>query len=210
MKLIKKELVPALSSQDRRLPKIIKLRGEGTSLQDIGKIYGLSRQRIKQIIDRKDAEVILYIYECQKCKARESRNRQMNFSCINCLIKNRKEKKVTVNQIFKGEPEWRMEGRENVRFKVRYRDNFTCQDCKKVRTPQEVHRHNKKFKTGKGKIKLFDVHHLGGVCGKKSRGYDNASAMDGMITLCHNCHYNHPEHTIQRKKEVTNTQNLSS
>lgn len=42
--------------------------------------------------------------------------------------------------------------------------------------------------------RLFDIHHLNGLCGKKSKGYDRVSEIDGLITLCHKCHYNRPEH----------------
>ena len=76
--------------------------------------------------------------------------------------------------IWDGEPEWRKQGRERNRFLVRARDNFTCQECKKI------------WKKGQ---KHFDVHHKNGLCGKKSRAYDTVEEMDGLITLCHKCHY---------------------
>lgn len=77
-----------------------------------------------------------------------------------------------------------LSGRDFTREKVRIRDNHTCQDCKKV------------WEQG---TRRFDVHHLNGLCGKKSRGYDNSSEMDGLITLCHRCHFNRPEHTKNLK-----------
>jgi predicted transcriptional regulator len=86
-----------------------------------------------------------------------------------------------------GQPEWRRRGRERIRYQVRARDNFTCTVC------------HKKWVEG---TRHFDVHHLNGLCGKKSRGYDKSSEKDGLITVCHKCHYNHPEHTIQRKKRL--------
>lgn len=90
--------------------------------------------------------------------------------CANCgLIKRKKE----------------IQGRDRTRELVRKRDNFTCQDCKKV------------WEIG---MRRFDVHHLNGLCGKKSRGYDKVSDMKGLITLCHKCHFNRPEHA-QRKRE---------
>lgn len=73
------------------------------------------------------------------------------------------------------------QGRERTRMLVRIRDNFTCQNCGVVRTIEEA-RKNKK--------RLFDIHHLNGLCGKKSRSYDKVSEMDGLITLCHKCHFN--------------------
>lgn len=60
-----------------------------------------------------------------------------------------------------------------VREKVRVRDKHKCRECKKLwRNPK----------------RRFDVHHLNGQCGKKSRSYDQVSTMSGLITLCHSCH----------------------
>lgn len=92
-------------------------------------------------------------------------------------------------------------GRGIVRGMVRARDNYTCQTCKVVRTADEVAAFNHKIKTLKGKMRSLDVHHLGGMCGKNSRGYDKMENMDTLITLCHKCHFNHPEHS---KKGRTN------
>lgn len=82
----------------------------------------------------------------------------------------------------------KLQGRERTRFLVRQRDDFTCQTCRERRTPEESKRL---------KVKQFDVHHLNGLCGKKSRSYDPVSTMDTMITLCHRCHFNHPEHRFK-------------
>src|SRR3990167_1449568 len=65
-------------------------------------------------------------------------------------------------------------GRGRTRELVRIRDNHTCQNC------------GKKWIE---KTRRFDVHHLNGLCGKKSRSYDKISEMDKLITLCHKCHY---------------------
>ena len=81
-------------------------------------------------------------------------------------------------------------GRDLIREKVRRRDKHTCQDCKKV--------------WGRG-MRRFDIHHLNGLCGKKSRKYDRVSEMDNLITLCHKCHFNRPEHphrTKNRRKRL--------
>src|SRR3990167_10518741 len=74
----------------------------------------------------------------------------------------------------------KLEGKDYTREKVRIRDDYTCQMCEK------------RWKEGE---RRFDVHHLNGLCGKKSTKYDKVSEMDGLITLCHKCHFNHPEHT---------------
>lgn len=91
-------------------------------------------------------------------------------------------------------------GRERTRTMARYRDNFTCQDCGLVRTPEEVSEHNSRLTSRKGRIKNLDVHHLNDLCGKKSKGYDKIEDVDGLITLCHKCHYNRPEHSFQKRK----------
>jgi len=73
-------------------------------------------------------------------------------------------------------------GRDLVREKIRIRDNHTCQIC------------NKKWESGQ---RRFDVHHKD--CDKeKTRQYDNyEKEKNNMITLCHKCHLNLPQH---RKK----------
>lgn len=214
MELIKKEVVPAQVARDKRLPRMVKLRESGYTLQRIGDIYGISRQRVEQILSKRNAEIVIYHYQCKKCKQVESSYRKSPHDCLSCLVASKASKHKNRQQlrdfIYKNEPEWRQQGRELTRHKVRFRDKFTCQSCGSVRTPEEVRSHNKKLKTGKGKIKMFDVHHLGGKCGKKSKGYDNAKDMDTLVTLCHKCHYNHPEHTIQRKNKVVHTPVLSS
>ena len=77
-----------------------------------------------------------------------------------------------------------VKGRDRTRELVRIRDKHTCRMC---RVPWV---HGRKY----------DVHHLGGFCGKKSKSYDNTRSLDGLITLCHRCHYNHPEHTLKTRK----------
>lgn len=92
---------------------------------------------------------------------------------------------------------WQTEGREYARFMVRLRDNFTCQTCGKVRTPEEVAEYNKI--NGKGKMKSHDVHHINGICGKMTKKYDKRADLSGLITLCHKCHYARHDFS-QRKK----------
>lgn len=73
-----------------------------------------------------------------------------------------------------------LQGRDYVRELVRIRDGRTCRRCKK------------KWKKG---MRRFDVHHLNGLCGKKSRKHDRVEDIGGLITLCHKCHFNHPSHS---------------
>lgn len=79
-------------------------------------------------------------------------------------------------------------GRDLIRQMVRLRDKNTCRDC------------GIEWIVGD---KRFDVHHLNGLCGKKSRKYDRIEDIDGLITLCHRCHFNRPEHTV-KKRLLTN------
>lgn len=76
-----------------------------------------------------------------------------------------------------------LSGKDRTREIVRIRDNRTCQDC------------GKKWEEG---TRRFDVHHLNGLCGKKSQSYDKISEIGGLITLCHKCHFNRPEHATKK------------
>ena len=79
---------------------------------------------------------------------------------------------------------WIKSGRDYVRELVRIRDGRTCQRC------------------GKGwcrSKRRLDVHHLNGLCGKKSRAYDRLADMPGLITLCHKCHLKHHSKTSTAK-----------
>lgn len=75
----------------------------------------------------------------------------------------------------------RFQGLDRTREITRIRDGHTCQECGLKRTPAMI---------AKYKYRSLDVHHLNGICGKKSRSYDKVSEMGGLITLCHKCHYN--------------------
>lgn len=86
------------------------------------------------------------------------------------------------------------EGRGLVRMLVRIRDDFRCQghNCRRRRTPRDAKRLGKR---------MFDVHHLDGMCGQKSRGYDKLGDAHQLITLCHECHYRH--HEFRKTKHNT-------
>lgn len=68
-------------------------------------------------------------------------------------------------------------------------DKHTCQCC------------GKKWIPGK---RRFDIHHIEGVCGKKSRKYDSIKDLDKLLTLCHKCHYNRPDFSTKLKKYFLN------
>ena len=92
-----------------------------------------------------------------------------------------------------------MNGRERNREIARARDNWTCQDCGFRKTYIEVQEHNSKITGLEHKTKSLDIHHTKGLCGKKSKGYDKVDNLDDLVTLCHKCHYNRPEHTVKKK-----------
>lgn len=76
-----------------------------------------------------------------------------------------------------------MTGRDYVRELVRTRDGYKCQQC------------GRKWQPNKDKKRL-DVHHLNGLCGKLTQKADSIKDIDGLITLCHKCHFNHHEHSM--------------
>ena len=94
-----------------------------------------------------------------------------------------------------------LEGRDRARMLVRIRDNFTCRDCGSRRSPRQVKMYNARRNAQKPRMFFYDIHHEDGRCGKVSRGYDRTANLSGLITLCHKCHFNRPEHT-QRKRKV--------
>lgn len=104
----------------------------------------------------------------------------------------------TIDPLWVGVPKWKRQGRERVRGFVRLRDKYTCQDCGKVLLPENV----------PPKGKSLDVHHLNGLCGKKSRGYDKKEDMHILVTLCHKCHYNRPEHTSKKLSKERAQRNI--
>lgn len=75
----------------------------------------------------------------------------------------------------------KLQGRDYARELVRTRDNYTCQSC------------GKKWKEGQ---RRFDIHHLDNLCGKLSKKADSVKNLNRLITLCHKCHFNHPEHAM--------------
>lgn len=107
-----------------------------------------------------------------------------------------------LNVLWIGIPVHHREGRSRARLYVRQRDKYTCQDCGFVRTTEDVIKHNAPLGKGaiKGKIKSLDVHHLEGMCGKNSIGYDSTKDISKLITLCHKCHFNRHDWQPRLKK----------
>lgn len=80
-----------------------------------------------------------------------------------------------------------MQGKDRARELTRIRDKNTCQECKrKWKLPQ----------------RRFDVHHLNGLCGKKSRDFDSIYEIGGLITYCHKCHMSKHVKLMGRVKVV--------
>jgi len=79
-----------------------------------------------------------------------------------------------------------LSGRDYTRELIRMRDKHTCQIC------------GKKWKEG---MRRFDVHHVD--CDKeKSKKYENFEKEKyNMVTLCHKCHLNLPQHRKSISKE---------
>lgn len=135
----------------------------------IAEAFGVSRQRIDQILNKEKIDKI---------------KKQKRLAYLKSLSKaKRRELTPPLSSVSRKGLE-KLGGRDRTRELVRMRDNHTCQTC------------GKKWEEGQ---RRFDVHHLNGVCGKKSRKYDKVRDHVGLITLCHKCHFNHPSHTVQRR-----------
>lgn len=78
-----------------------------------------------------------------------------------------------------------MKSRDFAREIIRIKFNHTCQSKKC----------GKKWKEG---MRRFDVHHLKGLCGKKSRKCDSVDdAKRNFTLLCHQCHMR--KHTVRSR-----------
>lgn len=141
----------------QRQAEIRSLKLKGKSSREIGDMYGLSRQRVDQILVKDYSSKKIIDVTCACC-GKEFVNDSSHF---------RKFCSVCSPQVAN------LDGRERTRELVRIRDNHTCQKC------------NLKWDEN---MRRFDVHHLDGICGKKSRGYDSSKDISKLITLCHKCH----------------------
>lgn len=153
-----------------RLDRIKKYREEGMTFHEIGKILKISRQRVQQIF----IGIPKYV-----------KKPKLMGVCVVC-----KETRFVSKHLICGECRGRVliiKGRDRTREIVRIRDGHRCQnkEC------------SKQWVIGQRK---FDVHHLNGACGKMTRKYDSIKDISGMITLCHGCHFNHPEHSQVKKR----------
>lgn len=148
----------------------VSMKNNGSTFKEIGGKLGVTRQRAQQIYSWIPKP--LAKKTCVICNAVFT-DRFYKKRCPPCSKEFEKK-----------------DGREYVRTLVRIRDNYTCQDCGERRDPETARKEGKR---------LFDTHHLNGLCGKMSRGYDKIGNMAGLITLCHKCHFNRPEHKTKAK-----------
>lgn len=169
--------------RDRRFEQVSQLRKTGFTYREIAAILNVSAQTAHNIHKPKYYYYFIFLKKCSKCgyKVHDSNSRKAK--CSNCIELKKEQtalKRKEFKAIFKNSPAWLCKGKDRTREQIRHRDKYTCQMC------------GKKWD---GKSRRFDVHHLDGVCGKKSKQYDSMSDADKLITLCHKCHYNHPEHS---------------
>ena len=166
-----------------RNKKIIDLRTKRFTLQEIGDRFGITRERVRQI------EVILL-------KRTTTKNgkplRQISFSTDPLPIEKLKiltKRKRNAEGMEKIKYNIDGGGRNFIREIVRARDKYTCQDC------------GKKWKVGQRRL---DVHHLDkdqeGRSKEKGVIARDKKNLHRMITLCHKCHYNRPEHRVKSKE----------
>lgn len=148
---------------------------------EIGKLFGVSRQRIHQIIH--------YVPSLPKLPKLSTREKIGKFkpylkpveTLTGWTARKRKalglsDEKITVTG-----------GLSFIRELVRIRDSRTCQDCGKV------------WEQGK---RRFDVHHLDPKMESiRDIKYDRAN-MDKMITLCHKCHMSKHAGFVKQKQLI--------
>lgn len=146
--------------------RMIKLYKEGLTYESIGELFGVTRQRIHQIISG-------YV---PPSKLQKKEYKEVEIVNVNRKVYSEQE----VIRLLSG-----FYGLDRNRERVRIRDNWTCQSCGKVWKP---------FDRYGNKIRRFDVHHedehLEGRSGENGMYAIDKESMDRMITLCHKCHLN--------------------
>ena len=160
---------------DYRESTIRKMREERYTLAEIGKQFGISRQRVYQILNREKCKQRERINSAKKDiiqkKIRNMGVEEMQEYLLEIVKKNQQQnpigeylKNITKNTGIGGG------SRDRIRELVRLRDNHTCQMC------------GKKWRRGQ---RRFDVHHIIGDF-QDSRKADRS--FENQITLCHKCH----------------------
>jgi len=156
---------------ETRFEQIKRLKDNRMSYAKIGKLFGISRQRIHQILSG---------YKSPGYFKRVSNKSE---------IKLKKIKEV----IFKNLPDGDLYkitnikscSRDQYRELIRIRDKYTCQICGRIWNKGE---------------RRFDVHHLD-EDSLKTRQIDNLlTEAENMVTLCHKCHLNLPGYRDKMRK----------
>ena len=144
---------------EKRKKDIVKLIEKRLTYNQVGKMYGISRQRVHQIVK-----------EFKNPKPKKP------YTKLDIMPKT----KVKIDKLNIARITGMSSGsRDRVRELIRIRDNHTCQICGKV------------WKTWQRRL---DVHHIDCVKEKTNQCDNYEKEKDNMITLCHKCHLNLPEH----------------
>jgi len=143
----------------------------GFTFRDLSKITGIEVKVIKEVV----SGVRFWMYPYTKIEEM----RRITRIKLEKESKDRKERrkikqqnKIVKVQIYK-KAQWRENGLDFIREKVRNRDNQTCIVCNKI------------WKEG---LRKFDVHHKEIDEGRNARYSYDSQNMDKLITICHRCH----------------------
>jgi hypothetical protein len=155
------------------IQKIIEMRNMGLSVLDIANKIECSHQNISKRLRIHDKRIACFKFPVEVKSASYEIANTLSTILFSCLrVRDGISKKFT--------------GRDFIREKARIRDDHTCQECFRRRHEGE---------------RRFDLHHINGLCGKKSRGYDRKCDIGQLITLCHKCHFN--RHDFSQNKKTT-------
>jgi hypothetical protein len=147
------------------IKKIYSLRRVGYTLREIGVEIGVTSERVRQVLVQ---------YYDGSIPVHKPKPKHVVVKVYHAPTK-LEEQRGSLDYIDRKLVR-HLQGRDRNRELVRIRDGHACQAC------------GKKWEVSK---RRFDVHHLEGMCGKKSLGYDRLEDVGILITLCHECHFNH-------------------
>ena len=135
---------------------------------------------------------IINIFETKKCKCKNPKRILCTRFCGVCfkiLSLHKNCIKILPKKFYK-KLDKSLTGKDRTRELARIRDKHTCQKCGKI------------WQEGQ---RRFDVHHLNGKCGEMSKEYDKVSEINGLITLCHKCHFNRHDWAPKVKSLLINS-----
>lgn len=134
-------------------------------------LKALKMSEINERKARMSVRVGCVCFACKKNFEREQRYLNRKSFCKDCIIH------LFRNPTLLG-------GRDRTREIRRMWDSRTCQDCRTI------------WRLGQ---RRFDVHHLEGMCGKKSISYDSYDDLPKLTTLCHRCHMS--KHRVRHEQK---------